>query len=472
MEYTVRFRLDVKNNVYVSKKDAGKEPFYQISAIIRINRGREIHYSLGYSAQKSSWFATAAEANKGDGNRGCGIHRNHTAKHKTRIVQYAEVNRAIDLIAGKLSSLANKVDDITKEELIEVLDAELGKSPKKEKEQINAPEAPAEETISLWALADLYCIDHIVTEGRRKTRSNSMSHFKTFEANRGKEITFADCSVQLLTAFHKYLKEDDGSGEIYKHIKSAVHRPRQKNRNTISKILTTVKHFLNWSRKQYGITDIGNIRDYQVPTAEYGDPITLTLEEKRKLFDYEFPGEELEFTRDLFYFQCSIGCRVSDFFSLKYENLQSDGGMSCIKYLPKKTKEVTVTPCRIPLSEKALVILNRYKDENADPKAPLFQFPKNPQTYNNNLKKMFKEAGLNRLVTVSNADGTVKFVPFYEIAKSKFARSCFIDVLVGQGMTDNIIATMSGHKAGSNAFHRYHNSDKVGQQNIAATLLD
>jgi hypothetical protein len=44
--------------------------------------------------------------------------------------------------------------------------------------------------------------------------------------------------------------------------------------------------------------------------------------------------------------------------------------------------------------------------------------------------------------------------------------------LVGQGVTDNIIATMSGHTAGSKAFHRYHNSMKNKQQNVAVTLLD
>ena len=55
---------------------------------------------------------------------------------------------------------------------------------------------------------------------------------------------------------------------------------------------------------------------------------------------------------------------------------------------------------------------------------------------------------------------------------SKFARSSFIDTLVGQGVTDNIIRTMSGNAAGSKAFHRYHNTMKNKQQNEAVALLD
>jgi hypothetical protein len=39
-------------------------------------------------------------------------------------------------------------------------------------------------------------------------------------------------------------------------------------------------------------------------------------------------------------------------------------------------------------------------------------------------------------------------------------------------MTEVIIATMSGHKAGSTAFNRYHNSAKAEQQNKAVAMLD
>lgn len=236
--------------------------------------------------------------------------------------------------------------------------------------------------------------------------------------------------------------------------------------------MTVTKHFFRWCRLRHGICEYGNIIDYQVPTPKYGDPITITQKEKQQLLNTPFEDPTLNYIRDLFYFQCSIGCRVSDFFQLKYENLLDENGVLCIRYLPKKTKNVTGIACRIPLSPQAIHIWERYKRTDATPKTPLFDFPPNRQEYNYNLKKIFKAARLDRTVTVYNAYGEEEYKPLYELAKSKFARSCFIDILVGKGVTDNIIATMSGHKAGSNAFHRYHNSQKDEQQNKAVQLLD
>jgi site-specific recombinase XerD len=469
MDYSLRFRLDVKNNVYVSKKNGSTEPYYQISAMIRINKNREIHYSLGYSAQKSAWFANPNEAGKGDGNRICGIHKNHTAKKKNRIVQYAEVNRAIDLVSGKLLSIANKVGDISKEDLIETLNMELGKSPRKKPKETE-PEKDDVPGKDLWILSELYCIDKTVSEGRNKTRRNAMNHFKNFETKRGRSITFPDCNAKLLTDFEVYLKEDDSKN--YWHIENAKYRPTKKNRNSISKILSTLKHFFTWVRRQYEINDFGNVRDYKVPPTMYGDPITLTIDEKRQLCLYNFDDKDLELYRDLFVFQCSIGARVSDLFKLKYENLQKDRGKWCIKYLPKKTKNTTSIECRVPLTKNAYSIFKKYKLKQHETKTPLFPFPKNPQTLNKNLKKIFKMAGLDRMVTVYNKDGETEYVPLFSLAQSKFARSCFIDILVGKGETDNIISTMSGHTPGSKAFHRYHTSLKAEQQNRAIKWLD
>ncbi|MBO5697987.1 MAG: hypothetical protein J6R90_06315 [Alistipes sp.] len=117
-------------------------------------------------------------------------------------------------------------------------------------------------------------------------------------------------------------------------------------------------------------------------------------------------------------------------------------------------------------------IVEKYRVADTHPKMPLFDFPKHSQTYNDNLKKVFQKAGLDRTVVVYNAYDEAEFKPLYELAMSKFARSSFIDTLVGQGVTDNIICTMSGHTAGSKAFHRYHNSMKNKQQSAAVALLD
>jgi integrase len=470
MLYTIKFRLDIKKNVYVSKKAVSAEPYYQISALIKINKGATIHYYTGYSAQKNAWFGSAVEAYKADGNRSYGIHRNAYAKKKTSIVLFSEVNKKLDRIASRLAMLAEERDDISRDELIDILDVEIGKKTKEQVEEDNPIECKSGEN-PLWVLAELFYMDATVSPGRNKTRMNAMHHFKNFEVSRKRPITFEKCNMRLLSDFMCYLIQDEG--QMNDNARSKSHCARKKNRNTISKILSNIKFFFTWCRKRYGVTIEGNVGDFQVPTAKYGDPVTLTQEEKRKMFESDMGGDaHLEYIRDMFYFQCSIGARVSDFFKLKNENLIFDDGKWCIRYMPSKTKDATGIACRIPLSSRALGIVEKYRVADAHPKMPLFDFPKHSQTYNDNLKKVFQKAGLDRTVVAYNAYDEAEFKPLYELAMSKFARSSFIDTLVGQGVTDNIIRTMSGHAAGSKAFHRYHNTMKNKQQNEAVALLD
>ena len=470
MQYSIKFRLDIRKNVYVSKKAVSTEPYYQISALIRINKGATIHYYTGYSAQRNAWFGSALEAYKGDGNRTYGIHRNAYAKRKTSIVLFSEVNKKLDLIASRLAILAEERDDISRDELIRILDVEVGKKSEADIVEDNPIKCKRGEN-PLWVLAELFYMDGMVTKSRNKTRMNTMRHFKNFEIYRNRPITFENSNMRLLADFMNYLIQDEG--QMNDKARSKVHCTRKKNRNTVAKILTNIKFFYTWCRRYYGITVGGNVSDFQIPTAKYGDPITLTQEEKRQMFESDMEDDNLEYVRDMFYFQCSIGARVGDFFKLKQENLIYDDGEWCIRYMPSKTKDATGIACRIPLSPRALEIVEKYRNEDCQhPKMPLFDFPKYPQTYNENLKKVFQKAGLDRTMVVYNAYDEAEFKPLYELAKSKFARSCFIDTLVGQGVTDNIIRTMSGHAAGSKAFHRYHNSMKNKQQNAAIALLD
>ena len=78
----------------------------------------------------------------------------------------------------------------------------------------------------------------------------------------------------------------------------------------------------------------------------------------------------------------------------------------------------------------------------------------------------------DRKVVTYNSYNQMETRPLYEIAISKFARSNFIDTMVGKGVPDNITGTMSGHISGSRAFHRYHNRQKSQQQNEAIAMLD
>lgn len=92
----------------------------------------------------------------------------------------------------------------------------------------------------------------------------------------------------------------------------------------------------------------------------YGDPFYLTLEERDKVYyaDLNGMGANYPVYRDIFMFQCLIGCRVSDLNRLTKANIV-DG---CVEYIPQKTKLEHAGTVRVPLNQKALDILERYKD--------------------------------------------------------------------------------------------------------------
>jgi integrase len=91
----------------------------------------------------------------------------------------------------------------------------------------------------------------------------------------------------------------------------------------------------------------------------YGTPFYITNEERIRLYNADLShNKQLETQRDIFVFQCLIGCRVSDLYKMTYRNI-IDGA---IEYIPRKTKEDRTITVRVPLSKTALEIIERYHE--------------------------------------------------------------------------------------------------------------
>ena len=81
---------------------------------------------------------------------------------------------------------------------------------------------------------------------------------------------------------------------------------------------------------------------------------------------------QLEFARDIFIFQCYIGCRISDLLSFTESNIvTSDNGIS-VQYVPSKTKEERPRVVKVYLAPTAIEILERYKGSNRSTIFPYF----------------------------------------------------------------------------------------------------
>ena len=100
-----------------------------------------------------------------------------------------------------------------------------------------------------------------------------------------------------------------------------------------------------------------------------------------------------------------------------------------------------------------------------DAKGRLFPFI-SPEKYNDAIKEIFTEVGINRNVVIRNPKtGENEIRPINEIASSHLARRTFVGNAYFKVSDPNIIGKMSGHVEGSKAFSRYRKIED-------STLLD
>ena len=239
---------------------------------------------------------------------------------------------------------------------------------------------------------------------------------------------------------------------------------QKRSENSMSGSLYRIRTVVKWCIKR-GLTRNNPFDQYQIARPMYGDPFYLTLEERDKVYyaDLSGMGPTYPVYRDIFMFQCLIGCRVSDLNRLTKANIV-DG---FVEYIPQKTKMEHANTVRVPLNQKAREILERYKDlENA--LLPRFSH----FGYNKKIKEILKYVGIDRKVIVLDPKTREDVArPLYEVASTHTARKTFIGNLYRQVKDPNLIASMSGHSEGSRAFARYRKIDDEMKKELV-NLLD
>lgn len=231
--------------------------------------------------------------------------------------------------------------------------------------------------------------------------------------------------------------------------------------NTIVKLSKKLKAFFVWL---YDSDKTKNrpFEGVKIGTEKFGTPYYITIEERNMIADFDLSGfKSLEVQRDIFIFQCFVGCRVGDLIKLTYDNVI--GGV--LVYAPHKTKDEgeQTLQARVPLHPKALELMAKYK--GSVPDGRLFPFI-TPQKYNEAIKAIFTKVGITRNVVVRNPkSGENEIKPINEIASSHLARRTFVGNAYFKVSDPNIIGKMSGHVEGSKAFSRYRKIED-------STLLD
>ena len=185
------------------------------------------------------------------------------------------------------------------------------------------------------------------------------------------------------TLSEKYPKQFESILEQYPVEINVVHtftKLQNRGENTIVKLKKKFKAFMQWLYE----TERTSNRPFdgiKIGTEKYGVPFYLTKEERNLLADADipalweglddeekklcskFPLKTLEVQRDIFVFQCLVGCRVGDLCTLTAKNI-TDG---ILEYVPSKTsdEDAPVKP-RIPLNPCALKLVAKYDGVDKD----------------------------------------------------------------------------------------------------------
>ena len=260
---------------------------------------------------------------------------------------------------------------------------------------------------------------------------------------------------------YQYYKTNPTFFKQFKLAKSCDIRPNSKN--AVICHIKRLNMFLNWCVKMGYLTDL-SFRNITCDQQLYGTPFYLTMEERDKIYDYDFSEyPRLEIHRDKFIFQCLVGCRSNDLVSFTWDNITGD----FLEYIPHKNLLAgRTTVVRVPLCDKAKAILLRI---DPDEKYLFNKFC--IDLYRTDIKQILKMVGIDRTVLYYNQQRRkAEPRPLYEVAASHLARRTFIGNLYKQVQDQALIASLTGHTETSTSFQRYRDIDDDIKRNVLSLI--
>lgn len=339
--------------------------------------------------------------------------------------------------------------------------------------QKNPEELKGEPEKTFFESFEHFISTHKITEHRKENYRvllRSLQRYEKFKQlkNRKFKLSFQTLNSDMLRDIEDYLRNEHqyyiDYPELFKLFPDKQ-KQRRRGDNTIAGLFSKIRTFTKWAIKRHKtITDPFN--DYIPVKEEYGTPFYLTIKERNQIYKHDFSSKpNLELQRDIFIFQCMVGCRIGDLykFTKKSIDLQTyiENGetkeIGMIGYIAGKTKKGDPKTINVPLTNISLNIYKKYKNVGGEKLFPFISM----QKYNDTLKVIFKEAGIDRLVTVLNpTTNDVERKHLYEVASSHIARRTFIGNMYKKIGDQRLVSSMSGHIPNSKAFGRYAEVDE------------
>ena len=374
------------------------------------------------------------------------------------------INISLNALRGLVDTWAKNNPNGMIEELLKELRTVAGK---KEKVEFSAPEQ------TIFDAFDEFLDKHPLSEVRKKNFRVIKRALQRFELYKRITLTFENLTFDLLNEFKDFLVKEHvlftERPDIYEAFPE-TRTPQKRGQNTINDIYTKIRTFVIWANTPDPTTKLSKTSNnafgtngYKIDECVYGTPFYITIDERNQLYNADLSARKpLAIQRDIFVFQCLIGCRVGDLFSMTKENVIN----GAIEYVARKTKDKKKITVRVPLNATAKEILSRYTE--CEKLLPFIS----EQNYNLSIKDMFLLAKLTRIVTTINpTTGEAETRPINDVASSHLARRCFVGNLYKQVKDPNLVGSLSGHKEGSKAFARYREIDENMKIDLVNLLM-
>ena len=165
----------------------------------------------------------------------------------------------------------------------------------------------------------------------------------------------------------------------------------------------------------------------RIPAKVYGTPYFLTIEERNAIHEMDLSDDPVPASyRDVFMFQCLVGCRYSNLARLTSGNIVNDA----VEYIPHRTREKNPGTVRVSHNEKSRTVLERLQGcQQTRTLVPC----NSGSRYNTATWKLLTLAGITRDVLVGSPKKYKEIIkPINEIASSHMARWVFTGNLYKQ----------------------------------------
>ncbi|MCQ2168519.1 MAG: tyrosine-type recombinase/integrase [Bacteroidales bacterium] len=269
--------------------------------------------------------------------------------------------------------------------------------------------------------------------------------------------------ISLLEAFNDESISVFSDFLLTEHLISDGKR-RPRSLNTVNDMLKRIRAFARWCTANGYLRQTAFLR-HKIGQDVYGTPVSLTSAEVIEIMKHQFHSSRLNMQRDIFVFQCNVGCRAGDLMRLTMENF--DNG--CVSYIPSKSLKTNPRTIIVPLNSLAKTALDRHREQMAITGKP-FTFT-SLQQYNRDIKRILREAGIKRNVMILDPlTRTEKKVAICCVASSHIARRTFINNIYRQVRDPELISSLTGHTEGSRAFSRYRAIDNGIKRNLVKLL--